>query len=164
MPLIIPSKLPWTPTVEGADIVVRNIFATCFGGDHDDADNGETESGVKTRGHEATLFGCALPIRSVEKATASSPLAFPGARIPWGTRVSVWVESEGEKTAFDVSLIDNGPNVLKHPSHALDITPAAAHRLRPSIPVDRASRMFSMPGISYRIHGAAQYAPNVIRQ
>lgn len=164
MPLIIPSQLPWTPTVEGADIVVRNIFATCFGGDHDNADAGDTESGVKTRGHEATLFGCALPIRSVEKATEISPLAFPSTHIPWGTRVSVWVESEGEKTAFDVSLIDNGPNVLRHPSHALDLTPAAANRLRPSIPLTRAALLFSMNGLSYRIHGAAQYAPTVIRQ
>lgn len=164
MPLIIPSLLPWTPTVEGADIVVRNIFATCFGGDHDDADNGETESGVKTRGHEATLFGCALPIRSAEQATKTSPLAFPGTHIPWGTTVSVWVESEGEKTAFNVSLIDNGPDVLKHPTHALDVTPAAAHRLRPSIPLARAAQLFSFNGLSYRIHGAAQYAPTVIRQ
>lgn len=53
--------------IDGDDVVVRNVTVTCFGGDHDAGDNGETESGILTRG-APDLLGCALPIRSTERA------------------------------------------------------------------------------------------------
>lgn len=44
------SAIPWSYTVDGDDLVVRNITATCFGGMFDSGDNGETESGVPNNG------------------------------------------------------------------------------------------------------------------
>jgi len=111
---------PWFVSVEGNDLVVRNITATCFGGGHDAGDNGQTESGVINDGSNPALMGCALPIRSTEAATKGSPLAFSEAHIPWGTKVKVWKQIQGEATAITVSLIDNGPLVRVYPTHALD--------------------------------------------
>jgi hypothetical protein len=152
-------QTPWTALVDGDDIVVRNIIATCFGGGHDAGDNGQTESGVHNDGRDPSLLGVALPIRSLERATAGSPLAFPRAHIPWLIKVKVWKESDGEDTAIICAQIDNGPDVLKYPTHALDLTVAGAHHFAPSIPLHDLANEFELSGLSYRIVGAAQYAP-----
>ena len=47
--------------VENGDLIVQETTATWFGGDRDPLDNGETASGVLTRGHP-DLLGCALPV------------------------------------------------------------------------------------------------------
>ncbi|EDY16699.1 hypothetical protein CfE428DRAFT_5812 [Chthoniobacter flavus Ellin428] len=149
---------PWLVEIDGEDLVVRNIIATCFGGAHDSGDNGETESGVMNDGRNPDLFGCALPIRSIEAATVLSPLAFKGPHIPWETLVRVWREATGEGNSITVRLIDNGPDVLHYPTHALDLTEAAAAHFRRDIPRDRLANEFEEPGFSYRILGAAPYA------
>src|SRR5579859_6774040 len=56
------SSLDWFPVIRsGDDLVVPRTAATWFGGDSDPGDNGETASGVPTKGHPA-LLGCALPL------------------------------------------------------------------------------------------------------
>ncbi len=129
--IIKTSHCPWSVEVDGADLVVRNIKATCFGGAYDAGDNGETESGVMNDGRDPSLMGVALPIRSTEAATRLSPLAFQGPHIPWKTIVLVWNEDTTEEFAVPCILIDNGPNVLKFPSHALDLNPNVAAKFNP---------------------------------
>jgi len=156
---VLRGSTPWIAIIDGEDIVVRNVFATCFGGGHDPGDNGETESGVPNDGRYPKLAGVALPIRSIEHATAGSPLAFPGPHIPWHTKVLVWLESAGEETAIECGLIDNGPDELHYPTHALDVTVWVAQQFAKNIPLELLARFFGMTGLSFRIVGAAKYAP-----
>jgi hypothetical protein len=155
------SHCPWSVEIEGDDLVVHDILATCFGGGHDSGDDGQTENGILNNGRDPHLLGVALPIRSVEPATALSPLAFKGPHIPWNTPVKVWREAEGEATAITCRLIDNGPNVQKYPSHALDLTVAAAQHFAAGFPAARLANDWSGSGLSYRIVGAAKYAGGV---
>lgn len=154
-PEYLPSKLPWTAEIDGDDLVVRNITATCFGGKYDKGDNGETESGILNKDNPAFL--CALPIRSIEKATASSPLAFKGPHIPWRTVVRAWQASEGEETAISCILADNGPDVSRYPTHALDLNPAAAFHFDPDMDPKKVANLWSSNGMSYRIIGGAKW-------
>ncbi len=151
------SSLPWAPEIDGVDLVIRNVTGTCFGGDHDTGDNGQTESGIPTAGNPG-LLGCALPIRSTERATACSPLAFKGPHIPWKTRVKVWREAEGEETAIELELVDNGPDVSRYPTHAIDLTPAAALHFAPGFDLRKIANSWSSAGMSYRIIGGARFA------
>src|ERR1043165_8825212 len=67
--------VPWEVEIDGDDLVVRNIYATCFGGKFDLGDNGQTESGVMNDGFptaDADPMGVALPIRSTEASTRNS--------------------------------------------------------------------------------------------
>lgn len=153
----LPSKLPWTAAIDGADLVVRNIRATCFGGAYDDGDNGQTESGIFNDGSNPHLMGVALPIRSLERATRNSPLAFKGAHIPWFSVVMVWREAEGESTAVHCILIDNGPDVSKYPTHALDLNPPAALHFSPDFDPKKIANDWSGSGFSYRIIGGAKW-------
>lgn len=159
MPQPAPIKVPWTYEVDGNDLVVRNIIATCFGGAFDSGDNGQTESGFNNSGDgssQANTFQCALPIRSTEKATACSPLAFNGKHIPWLTKVKVW-HGNDESTAIECFLTDNGPDVLQYPTHALDLNPPAALHFEPSIPIQKIANVWSGDNFSYRIIGGAKY-------
>jgi len=152
--------VPWEVEIDGDDLVVRNIYATCFGGKFDLGDNGQTESGVMNDGFptaDADPMGVALPIRSTEASTRNSPLAFPGAHIPWKTVVKVWREEEGEDSAVDCILIDNGPDVSKFPSHALDLNPNVALHFAPDFEPRRIANAWSSAGFSYRIVGGARY-------
>lgn len=152
--------IPWNYTVEGDDLVVRNIKATCFGGRFDSGDNGETESGVMNNGFPtagAYPMGVALPIRSTESATRDSPLAFKGPHIPWKTTVRVWHEADGESNGYDCILIDNGPDVSKFPTHALDLNPNVALLFAPTFDPRKLADDWSGEGFSYRIVGGAKY-------
>lgn len=151
------SNLPWTAEIDGEDLVVRGVKATCFGGKFDKGDNGQTESGVKNDGSDPTLMGVALPIRSTEAATRNSPLAFKGPHIPWKTPVIVWKEADGEDNGVHCTLIDNGPDVSRFPTHALDLNPNVAALFAPDIPVEKLPNEFSGEGFSYRIVGGAKY-------
>jgi hypothetical protein len=153
----LPSKLPWTAEIDGDDLVVRNVLATCFGGAYDSGDDGQTESGVLNDGSDPTLMGVALPIRSVEKATRQSPLAFKGPHIPWFTMVKVWREASGEETAIECKLIDNGPDVARFPRHAIDLNPNVALRFAPYYDPKRIANDWSGVGFSYRIVGGAKW-------
>ena len=152
--------IPWVVQVDGDDLVVRNILATCFGGMFDSGDNGDTESGVPNHHYPIAgtyPMGVALPIRNVEAATRNSPLAFKGPHIPWLTTVRVWRESDGEKTGLNCILIDNGPDVSNYPSHALDLNPNAALCFAPTYDPKKIADDWSGDGFSYRIMGGANY-------
>ena len=153
----LPSKLPWTAEIDGDDLVVRDVLATCFGGAHDAGDDGQTESGVLNDGSNPNLLGVALPIRSIEDATRNSPLAFAGAHIPWRTAVRVWLESKGEGSGISCVLLDNGPDVSKYPTHGLDLTEAAAAHFAPGFPREKLANDWSGDGFSYRIIGGAKF-------
>lgn len=153
----LPSKLPWTAEIDGDDLVVRNIKATCFGGAYDAGDNGQTESGVMNDGSDPNLMGVALPIRSTEAATKDSPLAFKGPHIPWKTKVIVWRGDEETAAKIECALLDNGPDVSEYPDHALDVTEAVAAMYSPEIPRNKLANTWSMDGFSYRIIGGAKY-------
>jgi hypothetical protein len=160
-PCILQSPgIPWVVQLDGNDLVVRNILATCFGGKFDSGDDGQTESGIMNDGvptANAYPMGVALPIRSAEAATRNSPLAFQGPHIPWQTKIKVWREAEGEQTAVDCILIDNGPDVSKHPSHALDLNPNVALHFAPQFDPKKIANEWSEFGFSYRIVGGAAY-------
>lgn len=151
-------KLTWNFTVDGADLVVRNVMATCFGGPYDSGDNGETESGTPNKSLTG-LMQCALPIRSNESATRNSPLAFPGPHIPWESLVMVWKETEGEETAISCILTDNGPRTSQYPDHAIDLNPPAAAHFAPNFDPKKLANEWSGIGFSYRIVAAAKFAP-----
>lgn len=143
--------------IDGEDVVVRNVIVTAFGGGHDLGDNGQTESGVLNNGSNPTLLGCALPIRSTERATDQSPLAnFDKPHIPWGTEVLFWGGHIDEAHAIKTKLIDNGPDVSKYPTHAGDLTVFAAGQFNPLIPVAKMANAFEAI-LSYRIKGGAKY-------
>jgi len=158
MKILTGKSSKWFAVIDGDDIVVRKVIATAFGGGHDAGDDGQTESGILNDGSNPTLMGCALPIRSIEKATAGSPLAFAGAHIPWGTLVRVWREVDGEDTAITVQLIDNGPNQEECPTHGIDLTVYAASHFALTIPIHLIANDWEATGFSYRILGAAKYA------
>lgn len=150
--------MSWTYQIDGNDIVVRNVIATCFGGKFDAGDNGQTESGILNDGSDPNLFGVALPVRSTEAATRPSPLADPvKPHIPWRSSVMVWRESEGEQTAIECELIDNGPDVAKYPTHALDLNPNVAHAFAPDFPVEKLANEWEGQGFSFRVIGGAAY-------
>ncbi len=153
----LPSLLPWTAEVDGDDLVIRNVMATCFGGAYDKLDNGETESGLMNDGSDPKLFGVALPIRSNEAATRNSPIAFKGEHIPWETYVFVWNETDGPDKGCEAKLIDNGPDVLKHPTHAFDVNPPVARHFNPEMSLQTVANSWQRKGMSCRIIGAARY-------
>lgn len=148
----------WNFVVDGDDLVVRNIIATCFGGKYDAGDNGETESGVANDGSN-DILQVALPIRSTEAATRQSPLAFKGPHIPWKTEVRVWREADGEETAISAILSDNGPNYAQFPTHAIDLNPLLALHFNsnPRITIQTVANLWSSSGMSYRVVGGARY-------
>jgi hypothetical protein len=149
---------PWTYQIDGADIVVRNITASCFGGAYDSGDDGRTESGLLNDGSDPGLMGVALPVRSIEPATRASPLAFPGPHIPWFTQVNIWREAGGEQTAIECLLIDNGPDQLRCPTHAIDLNPNVVLKFSPGFDPRRVADDWLQPGFSFRVVGAAKYA------
>lgn len=152
--------IPWTVTVDGDDLVVINILATCFGGKFDKGDNGKTESGVSNNGFptaDVYPMGVALPIRSTEASTKNSPLAFKGPHIPWMTTVKVWRDSDGESKAVSCILIDNGPNVASYPTHALDLNPNVVLHFSPNADPRKVANEWSSNAFSYRIVGGAKY-------
>lgn len=150
----------WTYQIDGNDIVVRNVIATCFGGKFDAGDNGQTESGILNDGSDPSLFGVALPVRSTEAATRPSPLADPAKpHIPWRSTVMVWREADGEQTAVACELIDNGPDVAKYPTHALDLNPNVAHAFAPDFPIEKLANDWEGHGFSFRVIGGAAFVP-----
>jgi len=102
-------------------------------------------------------MGVSLPIRSTEAATRNSPLAFCGPHIPWLTPVKVWREADGEQTAVICILIDNGPDVLQYPDHALDLNPNVVLHFVPGYDPKKVADDWSEAGFSYRVVGGAKY-------
>lgn len=127
--------------VEGDDLVVYGTSATWFGGDADPLDNGETASGVLTRGNPKVM-GCALPVLPFVRSTANSPLP----RIPWKTMVQVSVPG---LPGITVPLIDNGP--ARSAGDGIDLTVAAFKALGGTL-VDGV-----LHDVTYRVLGGAAY-------
>jgi hypothetical protein len=151
------SNLPWTAYIDGDDVVLIDVIATCFGGDYDAGDNGLTESGARTKGNPS-IMGIALPVRSTEAATRISPLADPNKpHIPWFSKCRVWRKWEGESLGCDAEVIDNGPDELHFPTHAFDVTPAVAHHFTPGMPLASLPNDWEANGMCLRIFGAAKY-------
>lgn len=139
---------PFTACIDGADIVVENVLATCFGGDSDPQDSGETASGINTR-RQPGIAGCALPMNTpATSVLRGSPLP----RVPWKTLVEV---SDGNMKVT-VPVIDLGPGKQASkktgPAHAIDLTIAAAREFDPKASATNFSRM-----VSFRILGGAKF-------
>jgi hypothetical protein len=153
-------KVPWTVKVDGRDLVVEDVLATCFGGKFDSGDDGNTASGVKNNGYPtagAEPMGVALPVDLSSRRTNNSPLVFKK-QIPWKSKVKVWRKVDGESKAVNCILIDNGPNTVRFPSHALDLNPNVALLFAPDYDPKKVANDWSEGGFCYRIIGAAQYA------
>lgn len=161
---------PWafTALVDGKDLVVPHGIATCFGGEADPEDDGNTASGFNTKAHPKAA-AVALPMRG-EMFKGLSPAehaALDGSPIPrveWLTIVEVallptdlvnqsWdvIESAGLIwEAFPV--IDLGPG--RRTGNALDLTPGAARVFNA-----QASATNFMMRCCYRIKGGAVALP-----
>lgn len=165
--------------IDGSDILVIGQLVTAFGGVDDvvsDQDDGHTESGVDTavevpagtpgalqREGDGTwwqdtgVLGCALPVRSIEAATADSPFAWPGPHLPWNIMVKFWQgDTEPESTPQNTfPLLDNGPDTQKFPNHTADLTKFAA-ALFSTMDPSKLTNDFAML-MNYRIIGGAQW-------
>lgn len=112
-------NLPWKPWLVG-DINVGTeqvpVIATWFGGDSDPQDDGQTSSGLVTKGHP-TMVGCALPLPTVA-ATKGSPIPI----VPYlKTFVRInCLQADGTVKTVTVPLIDCGPAL--YTGHAIDLT------------------------------------------
>jgi hypothetical protein len=152
------SNLTWTAAIDGNDLVVSSIEATCFGGAHDPQDNGKTASGIPNDGTDLTLMGVALPVVKSDKKTTASPLPF-FPRIPWKTKVIVWCGDDPSHTV-ECILIDNGPDVADNPTHALDLNPNVILKFDPTADPMKIASSWSKPNFFYRIVGAAKFVPH----
>lgn len=138
---------PFSAHVDGDDILVIGVRATCFGGSNDSEDNGETASGISTQDNP-TLKACALPMHyggkspALLKALGGSPIP----KLPWGTKVEVM--SQGKRLVIPV--IDLGP--AKRTGNAIDLTLAAARFFD-----GKATASHFEMECSYRIIGGAKY-------
>lgn len=112
----------WVAEIDGEDIVIRDATASWFGGDDDPQDNGETASGVLTKGHPE-LVGFSLPMDFGPKSPATEGAPLP--RLPWKIPVTV---SLGAMSVTG-PLIDLGP--AKSAKHQVDLTQAAFKRFAP---------------------------------
>lgn len=158
----------YTAMVVGDDIVVTNTYATAFGGDSDPQDNGETASGINTKGNP-NLKGCSLAMRvDGLKALKGSPIP----KMPFGLQKvkGAWVSNPGGAhvditfdnglVVTDVPVIDLGPGKQASTPgdpHAIDLTVAVARLY--SNQSDRALvRGFKAKVKSFRIINGAKIA------
>jgi len=138
---------PFSAHVDGDDLLVIDVRATCFGGANDAMDSGETASGVSTQDNP-TLKACALPMiytgrsPALLKALGGSPIP----KLPWGTKVEIM--SMGRRLM--VPVIDLGP--AKYTGNAIDLTIAAARFFNGAA----TANSFEMK-CSYRILGGAKH-------
>lgn len=129
----------WSADVVGDDIVIRGASGTWFGGDDDPLDNGETASGVRTKGNPG-LVGFSLPMDGRSKSTKGSPIP----ALPWHTPITV---SNGEVSVTG-PLIDVGP--AKSARDQVDMTRAAFVQFAPL-------RVGVVKGLTITIHGGAKF-------
>ncbi len=138
----------FTAEIDGEDIVVRGVRATCFGGDSDPEDNGETASGVRTKGNP-DLLGCALP-RRYTGGNAALQAALGDSPIPGGIPFFIPVQVSANGRTIEVPFIDLGP--AKRTGNAIDLTVAAAKLLD-----SEATATSFEATVDYRILGAAKH-------
>ena len=133
--------------ISNDDIVVHDQIATWFGGDDDPQDDGETASGVNTKG-SPKLIGCSLPMDGFQKVRATKGSPIP--RLPWVTLVEVTnLDAPAGTTPLLCPLIDIGP--AKKTRHALDFTHEAFRRLGGNL--NRGTMR-----VNFRIVSGAQFA------
>ena len=157
MTTILRGKGTWAffGQIEGDDIVVRNVWATAFGGNADPQDNGETASGYNTKDHPA-VTAVALPMDGYGvKSLTGSPipklqfgLHSNGETNPDGAHVIVTSHDGKETPALPV--IDLGPS--RSTQNGIDLTVAAAKMFYP-----QASASNFKVRVDYRILGAAKH-------
>lgn len=128
--------------VDGNDLLVLNARATWFGGDCDPEDNGETASGVLTKGHP-DLLGCALPISGFS-VTNGSPMP----HLPWNIMVRVYCPETNKD--ISVPLIDLGPSKPPRANAQIDLTKATFRAL--GVPTRNGELT-----CRYRVIGGAKY-------
>ena len=138
--------------IEGDDLVVENVRATCFGGVSDPQDDGRTASGISTR--SSRVLGCALP-RNYTGPGRVARSALGGSPIPAGIPFSIMVEVSPADShlfaPFEVPFIDVGP--AKKTKNGIDLTIAAAKKIH-----THASATDFEARVNYRIKGGAKYA------
>lgn len=157
---------PIGPNAKPVDIVVGKnqiVYATYWGGSHDDMDSGETASGYPTKGHP-DLLGCAIPMRVNNMAALhGSPIPY----MPFGIKANGGPNPKGAfvraycprtELTIVVPVIDLGPGkgATRDPKrpHALDLTIAAWKALGLEVGGNPEP-------IQYRILGAAHYVTGV---
>jgi hypothetical protein len=151
---------PFTAQLDGDDIVLRGVKATCFGGAHDPQDDGGTASGINTKKHP-DIQAVSLPMdgrqftglnRHERAALNGSPIP----RMPWHTPVEITIR--GETVHFVQGVIDLGPGKqATRPGdrpHAVDLTEGAARLFDPHATSTNFEAVADV-----RIIGAAKYAP-----
>lgn len=138
---VVPKRGGWgfTVYIDGDDLVLHDVRATCFGGSADPQDSGKTASGVPTKGNPS-LMAASLPMdynganAAVRKALSGSPIP----RMPFGLfrngrankADGCWVKvfHKGQ-LVLNVPVIDIGP--AHGTGNALDLTIAAARVIDP---------------------------------
>lgn len=149
---------PFTARVDGDDIVVENVKATCFGGSSDPQDNGDTASGMSTKTNPL-IQAVSLPMdgRQFPGMSAAEHRALDGSpipRLPWHTMVEV--TANGKLIRPNQGVIDLGPGKqATRPgslAHAIDLTVAAARLIDPKASATNFSAV-----VSYRIIDGAKY-------
>ncbi len=161
---------PFQATIDGEDIVVKDIIITCFGGwgggnIADPQDDGETASGVNTKNRAVIGVSIAMDGRDFAALAPKEHRALDGAPIPrlrnkqgltaWHTQVLVTID--GLSYAPPDGIIDLGPGLQaskEDEPHALDLTPLAAQHFAEGMSLRELARNFEKRG-SYRIIGGA---------
>lgn len=152
---------PFTVEVDGDDLVVHDVVITCFGGDDDPQDDGETASGVNTKTHpDIEGVSVAMDGRQFSHLSQAEHRALDGSpipRMPFFTPVEVTIN--GTTIQAEKGIIDLGPGLeASKPGepHGLDLTVALAARFSPGVSREKLSRDFEARG-SFRILGGAKY-------
>jgi hypothetical protein len=166
-------SLDWFPVIRsGDDLVVPRAAATWFGGDSDPGDNGETASGVPTKGHPA-LLGCALPLAGYGlqslRGTPLPMMAFglhhdgsPNSDGAWVEVSSLSIVPTAPGTSPQASNLNSQPSTLLLP--VIDLGPALRTRHGIDLTV-AAFKHFAgdlsqgVITVSYRLKRGALYLP-----
>ena len=148
---------PWQAQIVGDDIVLFG-YASCFGGDSDPQDDGETASGISTKTHP-TLAACSIPMdgRMFSGLSRLERAALNGCPLPRVPFIKTMVRVAAGGVTQDLEVIDLGPGkqatTSKAEPHVIDLTVAAAKQFDPN-----ATATNFMWKVEATILGGAQYA------
>lgn len=157
---ITPARDGWKfdAYIDGDDIVMFGVRATCFGGANDPQDSGATASGVSTKANP-NLESVSLPMdyRGQSRSTKNALWGSPIPLMPFGLERSgadnpngCWVTVSRGGKSFRWPCIDLGP--AHGTGNAIDLTIAAARKFAPQASATNFSAI-----VDVRIHGAAKY-------